>query len=102
MRTTTRKALTMNHNAVEMKEKYDISHMIAAFGYEEVCVIAETGNESYKWGNEFPLKLMHGLWVDLSKMAGWFHPDNKVTFLVQMGHEVALICFWDFRCTLVK
>lgn len=106
MRTSTLKALTLNHNADQMKEKYDISHMIAAFGYEEVGVsdgrFVSDKEHHYLDGKVFPWSLCRTLGEDLASMAGWSHNDNKVAFLVVMRGDVAIISFYDSTCTLVS
>lgn len=112
MRTSTRKSLTMNHNVSDMKTKYNITHMIAAFHYEEVGV----SDGDYEWennrqgffkthvkGNNFPSCIMHTLSQDLASMAGWeMGHDNKTAYMVVLGGEVAVFGFYDGRCTLVS
>lgn len=92
----------------DMKRKYGISHLIAAWGYEEVSITKSEWIERTEDRarcveyNAFPWSLMRDLGDDLAKMAGWPSMDNKVAFLVVMGLDVALICFYDCTCSLIK
>lgn len=112
MRTTVHVLRTPNHNASEMKSKYDISHMIAAFHYEEVGVNdgsferhenRQTFYKTHVDGNVFPSGILCALSQDLASMAGWkMGHDNKTAYMVVLGGEVAVFGFYDGKCTLVK
>ncbi len=101
---------TFNGNVAFMLQKYRISHMIAAFHYEEVHLCSgefrsQKREEGKPWtlpGQTFPWELCHDLSDSLWQMAGWDSGDNKCVYLVIQGGEPTLIGFYDSKCTLVR